>query len=125
MAKLLVVDDSATERCYLRDLLGKAGHAVVTATSGREGVQMALSERPDLIFMDVVMEDMDGYRATRALKESAQTEAIPVVFVSSKNQRADKMWAQLQGGKGYVVKPYSAEEILRQIDALLGTQERP
>lgn len=119
MAKLLVVEDSATDREYLRDLLVKAGHVVVTATSGREGVALARSERPDLVFMDIVMDDVDGYRATRFIREDPETGAIPVVVVSSKNQKADKMWAQLQGAKGYVVKPFASEEILRQIDLLL------
>ncbi|MBK5963792.1 two-component system response regulator [Thiocystis minor] len=120
MAKLLIVEDSATDRDYLRDLLVRAGHVVMTANSGREGLSLARSEAPDLIFMDIVMDDVDGYHATRALKDDPQTVGIPVVVVSSKNQKADKMWAQLQGAKGYLVKPAAAEEVLRQIDALLG-----
>ncbi|WP_295443101.1 response regulator [uncultured Thiodictyon sp.] len=120
MAKLLVVDDSATERDHLREVLVKAGHTVVTAVSGQAVVALAQSERPDLIFMDIVMEGVDGYHATRALREDPTTMHIPVVVVSSKNQKADKMWAQLQGAKGYIVKPYAAEEILKQIAHLLG-----
>jgi twitching motility two-component system response regulator PilH len=118
MARLLVVEDSATERDYLRDLLVKAGHVVMTANSGREGVELARRERPDLVFMDIVMDDVDGYHATRSLKDDPQTGDIPVVVVSSKNQKADKMWAQLQGAKGYVVKPCTAEEILRHVEQL-------
>jgi twitching motility two-component system response regulator PilH len=125
MAKLLIVEDSATERNHLRDLLIKAGHNVTTAGSGREGVALAQRERPDLVFMDIVMEDVDGFHATRALKEDPITEHIPVVVVSSKNQKADKMWAQLQGAKGYVVKPYSPEEILRHVDHLTGGGTAP
>jgi len=120
MAKLLVVDDSATERDHLQDLLIKAGHLVMAATSGKEGVERARSERPDLILMDILMDDMDGFHATRLLKEDAATKSIPVVMVSSKNQRADKMWAQLQGAGAYVVKPYSREDILQVIDRALG-----
>jgi CheY-like chemotaxis protein len=70
MAKLLIVEDSATERDYLREILSRAGHAVLTAGSGREGVELAHREHPDLVFMDVVMEDMDGFHATRALKDA-------------------------------------------------------
>lgn len=120
MAKLLVVDDSAPEREHLRDLLVKAGHTVVTAVSGREVVALAATERPDLIFMDIVMNDVDGFQATRALREDTATDRIPVVVVSSKNQKADKLWAQLQGAKGYVVKPYSAEDILKQVAQFTG-----
>lgn len=115
MAKLLVVDDSTTEREHLRDLLQKAGHTVVTAGSGREVVALAERERPQLIFMDIVMEEVDGFHATRALREAPGTDRIPVVVVSSKNQKADKVWAQLQGARGYVVKPYAADEILKLV----------
>lgn len=121
MAKVLVVDDSATERDHLRDMLIRAGHVVITATSGRQGTALAQSERPDLVFMDIVMEDLDGFHATRSLREDPGTQGIPVVVVSSRNQKADKMWAQLQGAKGYVVKPYSAEEILGHVDRLTGS----
>ncbi len=125
MARLLVVEDSATDRDYLRDLLVKAGHVVMTAASGRDGVTLARRERPDLVFMDIVMDDVDGYHATRSLKEDPETGHIPVVVVSSKNQKADKMWAQLQGAKGYLVKPASAEAILRQVDELVGGGRAP
>jgi twitching motility two-component system response regulator PilH len=120
MAKLLIVEDSATERDHLQDILVKAGHVVLTAASGRLGVELAQREHPDLVFMDIVMEDVDGFQATRSLREDPQTEHIPVVVVSSKNQKADKMWAQLQGAKGYIVKPYSADTILAQIAHLAG-----
>lgn len=120
MAKLLVVEDSATDRDHLRNILVKAGHVVLTADSGREGMEMVRKERPDLVFMDIVMEDMDGYHATRAIREDPETGDIPVVVVSSKNQKADKMWAQLQGARGYVVKPCGAEEILRYVEQLAG-----
>jgi twitching motility two-component system response regulator PilH len=121
MAKLLVVEDSATERDHLREILLKAGHVVMTAESGRQGVALARSEQPDLIVMDIVMADVDGFHATRAIKEDPVTAPIPVVVVSSKNQKADKMWAQLQGAKGYIVKPYAPEQILHAVGQLLGT----
>ena len=66
--------------------------------------------------MDVNMPDMDGFAATRALKANAQTKAIPVVFVTSKNQKADMAWGQMLGAKGYIAKPYSPEQILAQIN---------
>lgn len=120
MARLLVVEDSETERDYLRDLLVKAGHVVMTAKSGREGLEVARREHPDLVFMDIVMEGVNGYHATRSLKDDPATGDIPVVVVSSKNQKADKLWAQLQGAKGYVVKPGDPEEILRHVEQLTG-----
>lgn len=124
MAKVLIVEDSATDRNYLRDLLEKAGHVVLLAASGREGVDLARAQGPDLVFMDIVMEGVDGYRAMRSLREDPTTAQIPVVVVSSKNQKADKMWARLQGAKGYLVKPASPADILQQVDALAGGAAR-
>ncbi|EXJ14744.1 response regulator [Imhoffiella purpurea] len=120
MANLLIVEDSATDREYLLDMLRKAGHSTLVAASGGEGVEVARSQCPDLIFMDIVMEGGDGYLAIRALREDPATARIPVVVVSSKNQKADKMWAQLQGAKGYVVKPANAEVVLGYVDSLAG-----
>lgn len=68
-----------------------------------------------MIFMDIIMPDMDGYEATRKLNNDPVTRDIPIVFVSSKSQKADKLWAQMQGGKGYVTKPYTADKILNEL----------
>jgi twitching motility two-component system response regulator PilH len=118
VSKVLVVDDSPTELQNLKTILADAGCVVTTASSGAEGVKKALSERPNVIFMDVVMPEMDGFAATRELANNAATKGIPVVFVTSKNQKADKVWAQMQGGKGYVVKPYTSDQIVEQLKAV-------
>ena len=71
-------------------------------------------------FMDVNMEGMDGFAATRGLQRDPSTMRIPVVMVTSKGQKADLVWARMQGAKGYVVKPYKDEQILDQLGALIG-----
>jgi twitching motility two-component system response regulator PilH len=119
MSKILVVDDSPTELNHLSDILTKAGHHVVRGISGREALEISRRELPQLIFMDVVMEDMDGFNATREILEQEATKHIPIVMVTSKNQKADKVWAQMQGAKGYLVKPYTAEQVLEQLRILL------
>ncbi|MFO1351930.1 MAG: response regulator [Gammaproteobacteria bacterium] len=116
--KVLVVDDSPTELANIKGIVADAGYVVLTATNGKEAVEKAKSERPDLIFLDIVMPDMDGFGACRKLAADSVTKGIPVVFVTSKNQKADRVWAQMQGGKGFITKPYSANEILDQIKAL-------
>ena len=113
--KVLVCDDNATDRAHIEKIVAGAGCVVISASGGKEAIEKAKSEKPDLIFMDVVMPDMDGYATTRALQGDPATKGIPVVFVTSKNQKADKVWAQMQGGKDLVGKPASAEEILEQI----------
>ena len=113
--KVLVVDDSDTERTNIKSIVSDTGCIVLSASSGLEAVEIAKNEQPDIIFMDIIMPDMDGYEATRKLNNDPKTRDIPIVFVSSKSQKADKLWAQMQGGKGYVTKPYTADKILSQL----------
>jgi len=116
--KVLLVDDSPTDLANIRSIVADAGYMVLTATSGNEAVQIARDEASDLIFMDIVMEGADGYDACREISQDVNTRGIPVVFVSSKNQKADRVWAELQGGKAFITKPYTPEQILEQISAL-------
>lgn len=118
--KILVVDDSAPDRVNLETVLNEAGYSVVAASSGAEALTVATSESPDMIFMDIVMGDMDGYQACRKLKESDGTRDIPVVMVTSKAQKVDRMWATQQGATGYVTKPYTSEQICEQIVQIKG-----
>jgi twitching motility two-component system response regulator PilH len=82
-------------------------------------VEKANAEKPDLIFMDIIMPDMDGYAACRMLNNEHETREIPIVFVTSKNQKADRLWAQMQGGKAFITKPYTADTIIDQLKAIL------
>ncbi len=113
--KVLVVDDSPTDLVYIKNIVSDAGYHVLTARSGQEAVEKARAEKPGLIFMDIVMENMDGYGACRTLLQDSDTKDIPVIFTTSKKQKADRLWAQMQGGKGYLTKPYSAEDIIDQL----------
>jgi twitching motility two-component system response regulator PilH len=115
MKKVLVCDDSNTDRAHLERIVSATGCVVITTTNGREAIQKAKSEKPDLIFLDIVMPEMDGYATCRALLNDPDTKHIPVVFVTSKGQKADRVWAQMQGGKGLVAKPYSDDEIVKQV----------
>ncbi len=116
--KALVVDDSAADLANIKAVLSDAGCIVVTATSGTEAIAKAKSEKPAIIFLDVVMSDMDGYEACRLLAADGDTKAIPIVFVTSKGQKADKVWGELQGSKGHVCKPYTADQIIDQLKSL-------
>lgn len=115
MPKVLVVDDSQTELTNLCAILDGAGWQTVTAVNGSDAVIRAQKDCPDVILLDVVMPDMDGFEACRQLQASAETKNIPVIFVTSKNQRADHLWAKMQGAKCLVGKPYQPEEILSAI----------
>lgn len=117
--KVLLVDDSPTDLANIKHIVTEAGCIAITATNGKEAVEKAKAEKPDLIFMDIIMPDMDGYAACRLLGNENETKAIPVVFVTSKNQKADRLWAQMQGGKAFVTKPYVADSIIDQMKVFL------
>ena len=116
--KILVVDDSPTERHVLVDLLTKNGYQVITAESGEEGVEKAKKELPDLVLMDVVMPGLNGYQATRTLTREESTKHIPIIVCTSKSQETDKIWGLRQGAQDYLVKPVNGEELLSKIAAL-------
>ncbi len=118
ISKILVVDDTNTDRLNLQSILNEAGYQVVTASSGREAVEKVRSERPDLVFLDIIMEDMDGFQTCRKLSNDDNTKHIPVVMVSSKDQKVDMLWARKQGARAYITKPYTAQQITDQIQKL-------
>lgn len=111
MSTVLVVDDSKTEIFQFREILEKLGYEVITAENGRDGVAMAKQEQPDVVLMDIVMPDMNGFQATRQITRAAETKHIPVIIVSSKDQETDKVWGERQGAKGYLTKPVDAQEL--------------
>lgn len=116
--KVLVVDDSATERHVLGEILGKQGFGVFYAEDGEKGVEQARQNKPDLIIMDVVMPGMNGFQATRAISRDPETKHIPIIICTTKNQETDKVWGLRQGAKDYVVKPIEAADLLGKIAAL-------
>ena len=130
MQKVLICDDSAAELANLRTILSDAGWQSVTATNGEDAIRKAKNEKPALILLDIIMPDMDGFAACRALQSDPETKTIPIVFISSKSQKADHIWAKMQGGKALISKPYTAEQILDALKAfvaevLMGLESRP
>ena len=116
--KILIVDDSATERFFLADLLSKRGYAVVTAENGDEALLKVRSEKPSRVVRDVVMPGTSGYQATRAIARDPLTQSIPVILCTSKGAESDRIWGLRQGAKEYVVKPVNPEELLAKIASL-------
>ncbi|HWV18427.1 MAG TPA: response regulator [Rhodocyclaceae bacterium] len=116
--KILVVDDSATERHVLVTLLEGKGYTIVTASNGEEGVAAAKRELPDLILMDVVMPGMNGYQATRTISRDDATKHIPVIMCTSKDQETDKIWGMRQGALDYMVKPVDGAALLAKLATL-------
>ena len=115
---VLLVDDISAHLEQITEIVATAGYQTITATGGQEAIDKARELKPDLIFLDVVMPDLDGFATCRMLREDDATKDIPVVFVSTKDKEADKVWGQMQGGKAYITKPFSAEQIIEQINNL-------
>ncbi len=118
MKKILVVDDSVVQCNHMYSILSTDGHDVKLANDGKEIVDLAKNYQPDLIFMDVNMPEVDGFSATRQLKSNTDTKDIPVCFLTSKDQKADKVWGQILGATAYLVKPYQDQDVLQQVRAL-------
>lgn len=118
MARILVVDDSSTMLAATKKILEAGGHEVILATSGEEGVEKAGSEKPELIFMDLVMPGISGFEATRTIKTNPDTREIPVVILTTKNQETDKVWAKRQGAVDFIVKP-PGPTLLHIVESLL------
>ena len=116
--KILIVDDSPSDRQYLLEKLSKRGFECVTAVGGAEGIAKSKTELPDLVLMDVVMPGTNGYEATRAITRDEKTRGIPVIICTGKDGTTDRLWGLRQGARDYVTKPIDDEELVAKIAAL-------
>ena len=115
---VLVVDDNPSDLGRLEKLVAGAGYQVTTATNGKLALEAVARSKPDCILMDVNMPEMDGFAATRQLRNNPATKDIPVVLVTAKDQKADKAWGQMLGAKGYITKPYIDGDVLNVVRSL-------
>ena len=116
--KILVVDDSPTERYFLTDILIKNGFTVSTAENGEEALLKIKADKPQLILMDIVMPGQNGFQVTRAITKDPETQDIPIIICTSKGQETDRIWGLRQGARDYIVKPVDPQELLAKIAAL-------
>ena len=116
--KILVVDDSPTDRQYIIESLKGKGFQIVTAENGEDAITKAKAELPDLILMDVVMPGLNGYQATRQITRDDATKHIPVIICTSKGADTDKIWGMRQGANDYLVKPVDPQALLAKIAQL-------
>ena len=121
--KILIVDDQPNNLHFLSDLLIKFGYKVQRSISGSMVANAELTSPPDLILLDILMPDMDGYEVCRRLKSSEKTRDIPVIFLSALNELFDKVKAFKVGGVDYISKPFQIEEVLARIENQLTIQQ--
>ncbi|KOR28809.1 chemotaxis protein CheY [Achromatium sp. WMS3] len=118
VSKVLVCDDSNTDLTNLKTIVEGAGYTVITASSGVEALSCAKAEQPDVILLDIIMPEMDGFEACRKLTNDPETKHIPIVFVTSKSQKADRVWGQMQGAKDLISKPCAEDQVLAKLKEL-------
>lgn len=121
MARILIVDDSPSQLMSIRRIVEKLGHDALTAEDGAAGVEAAKREIPDLVLMDVVMPNLNGFQATRSISREPTTRHIPVILVTTKDQDTDRVWGMRQGAKAYITKPFSEAELAAVIAQYVGT----
>lgn len=116
-AKILVVDDSPTQLSMMRAPFEEKGYQVITASDGEEAVVMVETENPQLVVLDVIMPKLNGFQACRKIKTIRQD--LPIIMLTSKNQKSDEFWGKKQGADVYMTKPFDSEELFAAAVKLL------
>ena len=116
--KILYVEDNEDNIFMLKNRLTRAGHTVIVATDGAQGVAMASSERPDVILMDLSLPVLDGWQATREIKAAADTKHIPVIALTANAMAGDREKALAAGCDDYDTKPVELPRLLGKIKQL-------
>ncbi len=119
MARILVIEDNATNMKLATLLLEHVGHSVLCAVDAETGLALARAEHPDLILMDIQLPDMDGLAATALLKQDPATAGIPVIALTAMAMKEDQEKTRAAGCDAYIAKPLRHKELLATIDALL------
>lgn len=112
MGKVMVVDDAQSDLKLMESILRSAGHQVVPLADGERLEERMADEQPDVLLLDIVLPNRNGYDILRALKKDERTKHTPVVLVSCKNQESDRLWGKRQGADEYVMKPFTSDELL-------------
>ena len=114
-AKVLVVDDSWTDLTLMAAPLRESGYDVITAVDGDEALEKVLTERPQLVIMDVILPRQNGFQICRRLKQMEQSRNIPIILISSKNTDLDRRWGMQQGADLYLTKPIAPDDLVASV----------
>lgn len=123
--KVLIIDDSRTVIAVFRKILRSAGYIVFEAENAEDGIEITRQEKPDLVFLDIVLPGMNGFAALRSMRRDPQTRDIPVIMISGNEQAAEQFYAERIGADDFMKKPFSRYEVFARIEALLDEEQRP
>ena len=124
-ARVLVVDDSATIRAVLGKMLAQDGYETLKAENGESAVEMAQSQLPDLIFLDIVLPGMSGFAVLRALRRDSRTRTTPIIMMSGNQQATEQFYVQRFGADGFVKKPFGRADVFHAIRSLVQAGRMP
>ncbi|MFN8165925.1 MAG: response regulator [Bacteroidia bacterium] len=119
MSKILIVDDDPNILMSLEFLMNKSGYEVRVARNGKEAIEIVNKEIPDLVLLDIMMPDVDGYAICKHIKGTAKLKHILVVFLSAKTKESDIQKGYSMGASLYVTKPFSTRDLMKEIKSLL------
>ncbi len=123
MSKILVIEDSPAQRTVIAKFLGNNKFNVTVANNGADALEQISSNRPDLVLLDIVLPQYNGYEVCRRIKLNPETKDVLVVLCSSKITKADLYWGMKQGANAYITKPFQPRELLMTIRDLLQTDK--
>ena len=120
MHTVLVVEDSVAQREMIKTLLEGSGLSVTAVSNGFDALKHIQGDPPDLILLDIVMPEMNGYEVCRRIKSDDTTKSLPVVMCSAKGEEFDRYWGMKQGADAYIAKPFQPTELVGTVKLLLG-----
>src|SRR4051794_20064495 len=120
---ILVIDDNKDIRENTAEILELAGYKAITAENGKQGVELAVKEKPSVIVCDIMMPELDGYGVLHLLRKNQQTQYIPFIFLTAKTERGDFRKGMEMGADDYITKPFEDIELLNAVEVRLKKSE--
>lgn len=124
MAKIVIAEDEPDIRELIAFTLRFAGHEVITGSNGEEGYQLAKTERPDLVMLDVRMPRLTGYEACKRIKAEPELANIPVIFLSAKGQENEIEQGLAAGAEEYLLKPFAPDQLVERVKTVLAKYQK-
>jgi twitching motility two-component system response regulator PilH len=123
--RILIIDDSPTILAALKKMLESVGYIALQALDAKTGLEFAQSDRPALIFLDIILPDMNGFAALRLMRRDPVTQRIPVILMTGNELAAEQFYAQQIGADDFMKKPFSRAEVFARIERVLSSARRP